>query len=201
MDRLSLALAGIMVAIAAPAPAAGIEQWQPQITEAGRRFGISPHWIGAVMNAESGGNPQALSPKGAMGLMQVMPGTWAELRVRHRLGNDPFDPGDNILAGAAYLRMMHDRFGYPGLFAAYNAGLARYEAHLREGRSLPAETQRYIAALARTPADPALPPAILSGTRLFFPLRTVAGLPSNGDAGADASALFVPLSTLSKGQQ
>ncbi len=201
MDRLRLALAGVVVAIAAPAPAADLDRWQPQIVEAARRFGIPPHWIRAVMKAESGGNRQALSPKGAMGLMQIMPGTWAELRVRYGLGDDPFDPAANILAGAAYLRQMHDRFGYPGLFAAYNAGPARYEAHLREGVALPMETRRYIATLAQMPPDRALPPAVLSGTRLFFPLRMAANPLFTGDMAAGADALFVPLNTVSMGRQ
>jgi hypothetical protein len=83
-----------------------------------------------------------------MGLMQIMPDTWAELRVRHRLGSDPYDPRDNILAGAAYLREMHDRYGSPGFLAAYNAGPGRYEEYLSGRRALPAETRAYVAALA-----------------------------------------------------
>jgi hypothetical protein len=105
-----------------------------------------------------------------MGLMQLMPGTWAAMRWQHGLGADPHDPRDNIMAGAAYLRAIYDRFGYPGLFAAYNAGPARYAEHLATGRPLPGETQRYIASFARTPATPSMPPATLSGTRLVFPL-------------------------------
>ena len=65
---------------------------------------------------------RAISPKGAMGLMQLMPETWAALRARYGLGRDAFDPHDNILAGAAFLREMHDRYGSPGFLAAYNAG-------------------------------------------------------------------------------
>ena len=60
-----------------------------------------------------------------MGLMQLMPGTWSEMRLMLGLGGDPFEPHDNIMAGTAYLRMVYDRFGYPGLFAAYNAGPGR----------------------------------------------------------------------------
>jgi soluble lytic murein transglycosylase-like protein len=82
--------------------------------EASRRFAIPASWIRAVMQAESGGDPRALSAQGAMGLMQIMPGTWAELRVRYGLGADPYDPRDNITAGVAYLRELHDRFGAPG---------------------------------------------------------------------------------------
>ena len=73
-----------------------------------------------------------------MGLMQIMPKTYAELRARHRLGPDAYDPRDNILAGAAYLREMLDRYGSPGFLAAYNAGPLRYDQHLATGRPLPA---------------------------------------------------------------
>ena len=100
------------------------------------------------MRVESFGDARAISQKGAIGLMQVMPKTYAELRVRHRLGADPCDPHDNILAGAAYLREMLDRYGAPGFLAAYNAGPARYDEHLMKGRPLPGETQDYVAKLA-----------------------------------------------------
>ena len=100
------------------------------------------------MQLESGANDRAISPKGALGLMQIMPKTWVELGVRYGLGIDPFDPRDNILVGTAYLREMHDRFGSPGFLAAYNAGPKRYEQHLATGRPLPAETQAYLDALA-----------------------------------------------------
>ncbi|MFC5373843.1 lytic transglycosylase domain-containing protein [Brevundimonas faecalis] len=115
--------------------------------EAAQRFGVPEAWIRAVMRVESAGNVRAISSAGAMGLMQVMPATWAELRVRHRLGRNPYDPRDNILAGAAYLREMHDRYGSPGFLAAYNAGPGRYEEYLA-GRPLPAETRAYVATLA-----------------------------------------------------
>jgi hypothetical protein len=118
------------------------------VTEAAQRFSIPESWIRAVMRVESFGDPRAISPKGAIGLMQVMPNTYAELRVRHRLGADPCDPHNNILAGAAYLREMLDRYGAPGFLAAYNAGPARYDEHLMRGRPLPGETQDYVAKLA-----------------------------------------------------
>ena len=97
--------------------------------------------------AESAGDVRALSRSGAMGLMQIMPDTWAELRARYRFGSDPYEPRDNILAGAAYLREMHDRYGSPGFLAAYNAGPGRYAEYLASGRALPAETRAYVAAL------------------------------------------------------
>ncbi|KAA5601830.1 lytic transglycosylase domain-containing protein [Blastochloris sulfoviridis] len=133
------------------APSAAAKSADPVaafIAEAAHRFDMPAPLIRAVIRAESGGDARAVSPAGAMGLMQIMPNTWAELRIRHGLGIDPFDPRDNILAGAAYLREMRERFGAPGFLAAYNAGPDRYEEHLTTGRALPAETQDYVAALA-----------------------------------------------------
>jgi hypothetical protein len=117
------------------------------IEEASHRFGVPVHWIRAVMTVESAGDARAISLKGAMGLMQIMPETWADLRRRHRLGNNPYDPRDNILAGAAYLHDLHDRYGSPGFLAAYNVGPRRYEQYIA-GRPLPAETRAYVATLA-----------------------------------------------------
>lgn len=119
------------------------------IAEAAQRFGIPDGWIAAVMRAESAGDSRAVSHAGAQGLMQVMPATWDYLRARYRLGSDPFDPRDNILAGAAYLREMYDRYGtIPAMLAAYNAGPDRYDEHLATGRPLPAETRAYVDQLA-----------------------------------------------------
>lgn len=170
------------------------------VAEAAQRFAIPAAWLRAVMHVESAGDRTAVSPKGAMGLMQIMPATWDDLSARHGLGTDPFDPRDNILAGAAYLRELHDRYGSPGFLAAYNAGPGRYEASLN-GRPLPAETLRYVAILA--PAIGA--PGGVEGVRLaaadrqawraaaLFVSRT-AGRGSDGtasvpDAQANASAL------------
>jgi hypothetical protein len=127
-----------------------IGQWQVFIAEAAQRFGIPEAWIRAVMRAESAGQVTIdgrpiTSPAGAIGLMQVLPKTYAEMQRRHGLGPDPADPRDNILAGTAYLREMLDRFGYPHLFAAYNAGPERLEAYRRGEQPLPGETQAYIA--------------------------------------------------------
>ncbi|KPP90108.1 MAG: Transglycosylase SLT domain [Rhodobacteraceae bacterium HLUCCA08] len=121
----------------------------PAIAEASARFAIPEHWIRSVMQVESAGDQRAVSHAGAMGLMQVMPGTWAGLRQDHDLGSDPFDTRDNILAGTAYLRAMLDRYGtVGGMLAAYNAGPGRYDEYLSEGRPLPAETRAYVAMLA-----------------------------------------------------
>jgi soluble lytic murein transglycosylase-like protein len=139
------------VALAESAPAARPQRAHPiadYVAEAARRFGVPAAWIRAVMDAESAGDVHAVSRKGAMGLMQIMPDTWSELRARYGLGRDPFDPRDNILAGAAYLREMHDRYGSPGFLAAYNAGPQRYDEYLAGIRALPAETRAYVAMLA-----------------------------------------------------
>ncbi|MFN8681320.1 lytic transglycosylase domain-containing protein [Paracoccus sp. P2] len=128
---------------------AAIEPYTAYIAEAARRFGIPEDWICAVLHAESAGHALAVSTAGAMGLMQVMPDTWAGLRVRHGLGRDPYDPRDNIMAGAAYLREMWDRYGnVSAMLAAYNAGPGRYDEYLATGRVLPAETRAYVATLA-----------------------------------------------------
>lgn len=127
---------------------ASTHPYADQIADASQRFGIPEHWISAVMQVESAGRVNAVSTAGAMGLLQIMPGTWTDLRLRHRLGNDPFEPRDNILGGTAYLREMYDLFGAPGFLAAYNAGPTRYADHLATGRALPRETRAYVAILA-----------------------------------------------------
>ena len=131
------------------------------VDEAARRFGIPAAWIRAVMRAESFGDARAVSPKGAIGLMQIMPETWVELRCRYGLGRDPFDAHDNIIAGAAYLRDLHDRYGIPGFLAAYNAGPARWEEHVATGRPLPLETRAYLARLVPVVAGGAVDDATL----------------------------------------
>lgn len=155
---LLLLLSGLFVTAIAPLPglaqiavmgrAVAVHPHGAHIEEASQRFGIPAAWIIAVMQVESAGNMHAISSAGAMGLMQVMPSTWAELRIRHALGRDPFEPRDNILAGTAYLREMWDRYGnVAAMLAAYNAGPGRYDEYLATGRVLPAETRAYVAAL------------------------------------------------------
>jgi soluble lytic murein transglycosylase-like protein len=118
------------------------------IDEAARTFRVPARWIFAVVRAESAFDPRATSPKGAMGLMQLMPQTWALMRARLGLGADPYDPHDNILAGTGYLRDLYDSFGPAGFLAAYNAGPGRYLEFLTRRRPLPPETRRYVAVLA-----------------------------------------------------
>jgi soluble lytic murein transglycosylase-like protein len=147
---------GMVIAIAifvTRAEADPIDRWQPIIAEASLRFGIPTPWIARVIRAESGGNTllnghPTVSRAGAMGLMQLMPATWNEMRTGLTLGLDPHDPHDNIIAGTAYMRAMYDRFGYPGLFAAYNAGPGRYAAYLGGKGPLPGETRAYLAEVA-----------------------------------------------------
>lgn len=156
---LLLLLSGLLIPVVATQPlmaqtdvpehAIAAHPYAAQVTEASQRFGIPTTWIMAVMRAESAGDLRAVSSAGAMGLMQVMPDTWAGLRIRHGLGRDPYDPRDNILAGTAYLREMWDRYGdVAAMLAAYNAGPARYDEYRLADRPLPAETRAYVAALA-----------------------------------------------------
>lgn len=136
--------------LATPLEARPVDRWQSIIERASIRFGIPARWIEQVIDAESHGLTEVdghpiRSKAGAIGLMQLMPATWASLRARFHLGDNPDDPADNIFAGTAFLRLMYDRFGYPGLFAAYNAGPGRY-ARAAAGRTLlPVETQTYLA--------------------------------------------------------
>lgn len=160
------------------------DPWGPYIRKAASRFDVPELWIRSVMRVESGGNEYLngrliTSGAGAMGLMQVMPVTYDELRQRYNLGEDPFDPYNNIMAGAAYMREMYDIYGSPGFLAAYNAGPNRLDDYLSNNRPLPDETRHYVAMIGpnivgvypqhRSPAEQyamnALPTSIPPGTR------------------------------------
>lgn len=144
---------------------------QELIDEASRRFSLPPAWVAEVMVVESRGRANALSPKGAIGLMQVMPETYAGLALRHGLGPDPWNPRDNVLAGAAYLRELFDRYGAPGFLVAYNAGPGRWDDYRLRARPLPAETIAYIARLGPVVGGSALPlPTLASAAALRSPL-------------------------------
>ena len=121
------------------------DPWGPWISQASRRFDIPERWIREVMRQESGGRASATSHAGAMGLMQVMPGTYRELQGRHGLGPDPYHPWDSLMAGTAYLRQMYELYGNPAFLAAYNAGPRRLEDYLWGNRGLPNETRNYVA--------------------------------------------------------
>lgn len=139
----------VIAAPAARAQAAAAHPYAGHVSEAAQRFGIPDAWIWAVLRVESRGNPRAVSPVGAMGLMQIMPATWTMLTMRFGLGGDPYEPRANIHAGAAYLRLMWDRYGdIAAMLAAYNAGPGRVDDWRSSGRRLPAETIAYIAQVA-----------------------------------------------------
>jgi membrane-bound lytic murein transglycosylase B len=136
-------------------PAELIRRWKGYTAKASQRFGVPLAWINAVMRMESGGrtmlheNQPMVSDKGALGIMQVMPGTYQEMKLQYRLGADPFDPRDNIYAGAAYLKWLKGKYGFPALFAAYNAGPGQVDDFLTKAKPLPAETQNYIAGISK----------------------------------------------------
>jgi soluble lytic murein transglycosylase-like protein len=193
-----VALAGLSL-WATAAEADPVTRWRPYTQEASLRFGVPVAWIERVLTAESGGmttlNGRPItSPAGAMGLMQLMPDTWAELRAALGLGRDPHDPHDNIIAGTFYLRQMYRRFGYPGLFAAYNAGPARYAAYLGGRSSLPAETLAYVASVSgasqlAASRQPAMPPR-----PSLFAVHYAVSAASEPAAAAAPGGLFVRLS-------
>ncbi|HEY1612345.1 MAG TPA: lytic transglycosylase domain-containing protein [Rhizomicrobium sp.] len=201
---------------AAPLPslqgATPVDRWQDFIAAAATQFGIPDTWIRSVMRVESGGRTTLhgkpiTSSAGAMGLMQVMPNTYRGLRQQYGLGYDAYDPKDNIFAGAAFLRQMYERYGYPTLFAAYNAGPKRLDGFLQRGEPLPRETLSYVASIVpgadialtqdtttapiapvqRTPTAPALDHSV-SPDALFF-LRAS---PSTAPKGTAERALLSP---------
>ncbi len=137
-------------------PAELISRWDPEIGAASRRFHVPQGWIRSVMEAESGGRTMAsetqpiTSNKGAMGLMQLMPETWREWRTALDLGNDPYEPHDNITAATAYLHALYAKYGYPAMFAAYNDGPGNLEQRMIDGGLLPRETQLYVAKITGT---------------------------------------------------
>lgn len=190
LSGLALAMSVADFAQAQDAPAertSPADLYAGHIAEAAHRFGIPEAWIRAVMRVESRGDVRAISSAGAMGLMQIMPATWTELRTQHGLGNDPYDPRDNILAGAAYLREMHDRYGSPGFLAAYNAGPGRYEEYRATGRPLPAETRAYVAVLAPIigGGELALPVTVATADPLAWTRAPLFIMQAAGSAGAD----------------
>jgi hypothetical protein len=139
----------------AMSPAQLIQRWRPIAAKASKRFGVPLIWINAVMRLESGGrtmlsaNQRMISDKGALGLMQVLPGTFAEMREQYGLGADVFDPKNNINAGTAYLAWLKRKYGFPTMFAAYNAGPGDVEAVIAHTKVLPAETRLYMAGINR----------------------------------------------------
>ncbi|MEN3746043.1 lytic transglycosylase domain-containing protein [Sphingomonas sp. HF-S3] len=191
MAALSLAL----LLLAGPVEVDETWRWSAQIDAAAARCGVPADWIARVMRFESGGRTSLngrpiRSRKGAIGLMQLMPATWAELRRELGLGDDADLPADNIIAGACYLRRMYDRFGYPGAFAAYNAGPGRYAAWRAGTARLPAETVTYLTRVTGAPpalpeSEPPAPPP------LFLVRREVRATPLEPPAPPSGSTIFV----------
>ena len=136
-----------------------LNRWNGYVAEASRRFRIPESWIRAVIRMESGGRTMLsktqpiVSRVGAIGLMQLMPETYKEMRKAQGLGANAADPHDNILAGTAYLSWLHDKYGYPAMFAAYNAGPGKLEDHLSRGVSLPDETVHYVSGITGSVAS------------------------------------------------
>lgn len=218
MDTLKAV--GLCALLAAPPQAAqpcssvvegsspAIDHWHALIGAASARFGIPANWIRAVMARESAGltvldGKPITSRAGAMGLMQLMPETYAELRGRYGFGPDPYNVRDNVLAGAAYLRAMFDRYGYPGLFAAYHAGPGRMDAYLRGQKPLPEATQTYLESLV---PGIEIPPIGVQNTSaqsakshldpLYFVRRDDEN--PSADAARNTKALFVPLGAFAR---
>jgi soluble lytic murein transglycosylase-like protein len=117
------------------------QQFDDLIVQHARLNGVRTDLVRAVMQVESAFNPRARSPKGALGLMQLMPATIEQYRVKN-----PFDPADNVRGGVAYLRDLLERYENDETLAlaAYNAGPAAVDRH---GQAVPpyAETRCYVA--------------------------------------------------------
>ncbi|RFD20921.1 murein transglycosylase [Komagataeibacter melaceti] len=153
------------------------DPWGPYITEASQRFDVPAIWIRQVMQRESGGqlyrNGQFVtSLPGAMGLMQLMPPTYDEMRARYNLGPDAFEPHDNIVAGTAYIREMYDIYGSPGFLAAYNSGPGRLDDFLDRYHTLPKETRDYVASIG--PRIAGVTPANRSQADMLIEARALA---------------------------
>lgn len=132
---------GVIVGAPPPAdcPPVSASQVKPIIDREASRNKIDARLVQAVVEAESAYSPCAVSPVGAMGLMQLMPSTAESLQV-----SDPYDPSQNITAGTLYLKQMLERYGgdIAKALAAYNAGPARVDA----SGGIPSipETQEYV---------------------------------------------------------
>lgn len=154
-------------------PALSIADVDPAVSRHASRLGLDPSLVHAVIRAESAYNPEAVSSKGAAGLMQLMPGTLRDYRV-----SDPYDPEQNIAAGSAYLKRLLDDFDdtLELALAAYNAGP---EAVRRYGGVPPfPETRRYLE-------------RVLSAYRPGTPVRFDASLPPGSSAPAPGRKTFV----------
>lgn len=128
------------VVVAAKKNAVGVEIYEQLIEQYSAHHALDPNLVKALIQVESGGNPNAVSPKGAAGLMQLMPETAAELGASNR-----FDPEQNIASGTLYLRGLMNQFKSTEVALwAYNAG----PQAVRQGR-MPLETQEYVPKVLR----------------------------------------------------
>ncbi len=157
-DAATYAVPGTTIRTASqPARGTASSKYEDLIREHADRHGVSPDLVRAVIQAESGFNPRAVSPKGAMGLMQLMPATARELGVAN-----PFHPDDNIRAGTFYLATLLARFDQDVVraLAAYNAGAGRVDQY--NGVPPYRETQDYVKKItaATKAATPPPPPPI-----------------------------------------
>jgi len=161
--RIALAAVAIASDWLSPAPVGattpGADTCAHHASEAAARSGLTVDVIMRVMLAESRGRPGAVSPRGAMSCMQIMPVTWTYLTRRYSLGGDPFDPRMNMIGGALYLAELARQFGFPGAYSAYNAGPGRYMRYVRGEAPLPAETIAYAAQVTGSGATPPGSPA------------------------------------------
>lgn len=203
---LAAALAAIHPVGAQPASSASPNACAIHAPEAAGRSGLPIDVVQRVMMAESGGNPRIVSPKGAMGCMQIMPATWSYLTRRYRLRSDPFDARMNMIGGAMYLAELASRYGWPGALSAYNAGPSRYQRYVQSGAPLPAETIAYTARLGRSAA--AGPSVVLAPrwqeASLFMasrPLEEASGPPARiASSAAAEGGRSNPLFPLSQGR-
>lgn len=168
------------------------------IEQAGRQFNVDPKLLSLVMGQESGGRPGAVSPKGAQGLMQVMPGTAKDMGA-----TDPSNPSQNIMAGAKYLSQQLDKYKDPALaLAAYNAGPGAVDKH---GGIPPfPETQGYVKSImsAYQGAAPAPAAATAQAPQGMPGLPPVAGqMPGlTNAAGSPAATQAMPAQSNASGQ-
>lgn len=196
MGALTRLIPAVLLLAATPARADEVARWRLFVEEASTRFGVPTSWIERVIRAESRGfttlNGRPIrSSAGAIGLMQLMPATWAEMRARLSLGVNPDDPHDNIIAGTFFLRLMYDRFGYPGLFGAYNAGPGAYAAFLAGRRRLPGETIAYLGSVGGGASEPAAKaPVTAPPPTLFIVRRDVASAKPPADRSEEQTLLF-----------
>ena len=142
-------------------------QYDSLIAEHASTQGIRRDLVRAVIQVESGFNPFARSPKGALGLMQLMPATIKQFGVVN-----PFNPKENIRAGVAYLRALLDRYSNNEMLAlaAYNAGPGAVDLH---GQNIPPyrETQDYVSRVSKI----AGPAAKIAGTNIYRIVEVIDG--------------------------